>query len=349
MTETNRTVDLRSDTVTKPSAEMRAAMAEAVVGDDVLGDDPTVIALEQKVASILGKEAALYCPSGTMVNQISIKVQTQPGDEIICEEYAHLYFYESGAPFFISNVSVTLLKGHNGMITAEQVRGKLKQNNIHQPETRLVCIENTHNRHGGRIMPLESIALMRELCNEKGLRMHLDGARLWNASVASGIPLKEYAKFADTVNVCLSKGMGAPVGSCLVSDRATIEKARKYRKMLGGGMRQSGILAAAGLYAIENNLARLAEDHANAALLARGLSEIPAIRLNPADVETNIVIFQLEESAAMSAPELCEVLKTYGVLMLPVSERGIRAVTHLDVDAAGCSRAVEVIGDLLRN
>ncbi len=347
MMEMESTIDLRSDTVTQPSPEMREAIAKAKVGDDVFGDDPTIIELEEKVAAILGKEAALFCPSGTMVNQIAINIQTQPGDEILCEKGAHLLYYESGAPAFISNVIVCPIKGHNGVITSEQVRPLIKMDNIHQAPTTLVCAENTHNRGGGRVFPLESLKLLRELCLERGISTHLDGARLWNASVASGIPLKEYAKNADTLNVCLSKALGAPIGSLLVATRELVEKGRRVRKRLGGGMRQVGILGAAGLYAIENNIERLADDHANAGLLAHGLAKINGIKIDPAATETNIVIFNIESEINLLAFEFLEVLKHYGVLMVPFGERTIRAVTHMNVNTVEVEKAVEIISSIM--
>lgn len=347
MTEPQEKIDLRSDTVTQPGKGMRKAMAEAIVGDDVLGDDPTIKALEERVADILGKEAALFCPSGTMVNQIAISIQTRPGDEVICEEGAHLLYYESGAPGFLSGVMMAPIKGHNGMISAQQVKQRIKKGDIHYAWTRLVCLENTHNRAGGRLIPLESMANLSALCKQEGLFLHLDGARLWNASVASGIPLKSFAQHADTVGVCLSKALGAPIGSLLASTHENIALARRLRKRLGGGMRQVGILGAAGLYALDHNFERLAEDHANARLLADGLCVIDGIDLDPTSTETNIVLFHLNESAPMNAPELTEVLSHYGVLMLPFSERSIRAVTHMDVSAGQIKRAIEVVTSVL--
>lgn len=347
MMDTDKPIDLRSDTVTQPSPGMRRAMAEAEVGDDVFGDDPTIIRLEHKVAQILGKEAALFCPSGTMVNQIAINIQTQPGDEIVCEQGAHLLFYESGSPAFLSGVIVHPVKGHNGMITAEQVRPRIKRGNIHQAWTKLICIENTHNRGGGKILPLDSIKKLREMVLEHNLLLHLDGARLWNASIATGIPLKDYAQYADTINVCLSKGLGAPIGSLLVSTAENIGRARRLRKRLGGGMRQVGVLGAAGLYAIENNFDRLAEDHANARLLAEGLAAIDGLDVDTAGVHTNIVIFNLEKQVPLDAATFLEVLKHYGVLMVPFGERTVRAVTHLNVDAGQVGRAVQIVASLM--
>lgn len=349
MSEPEKLIDLRSDTVTQPDRKMREAMAKAKVGDDVFEGDPTIKILERKVADILGKEAALFCPSGTMVNQIAINIQTQPGDEIICEEGAHLLYYEVGSPAFLSSVMVRPIKGHNGMISAEQVRPLIRHSDIHQAWTKLICIENTHNRAGGRILPIDSIRLLGELCQERDLRMHLDGARLWNASVATGIPMKEYAQYADTINICLSKAMGAPIGSLLVSTYENIEKARRVRKRFGGGMRQVGILGAAGLYAIENNLSRLADDHANARLLADGLSKIEGLTIDTAGVETNIVLFNLNEELGMNANEFLEVISHYGLLMVPFGERTVRAVTHLNVTVDQVKKAVEIVRSILEN
>jgi threonine aldolase len=349
MNEPSHPIDLRSDTVTRPCEKMRAAMAGAEVGDDVLGDDPTIRELEAKVAEILGKESALFCPSGTMVNQIAIKIQTQPGDEIICEAGAHLLYYESGSPAIISQVIVHPIKGHNGVITAEQIRPQIKYGDIHQAWTKLVCVENTHNRAGGRIFPLESLRLIYKLCIERNLHVHMDGARLWHASVATGIPMNQFAQYADTVNICMSKGMGAPIGSLLVSTQENIDLARRVRKRLGGGMRQVGILGAAALYAIENNFDRLAEDHANAKLLAQGLAAIDGLKVDTAGVETNIVLFHLEDQVRYNALEFLEVLKHYGVLLVPFGERTLRGVTHKDVNVQQIQRAINVVHSVMND
>ncbi len=341
-------IDLRSDTVTRPVAAMRRAMAEAEVGDDVFGDDPTVKKLEAKVAAMLGKEAALFFPSGTMSNQTAIQVQTAPGDEIICESTAHLYFYESGGPAFISHVSLATIDGYNGALTAAMVRKRVRPNDIHAPQTRLICLENTHNRAGGRIFPVEIMKQVADLAAEFGLRIHLDGARLFNAAVARGVPATDWTRYADTVNVCMSKGLGAPVGSLLASDAATIDKARRTRKRLGGGMRQVGILAAGAIYALDHHVLRLAEDHANARRLAEGLAELPGLEIRPADVETNIVIVRLAEDCRFTAPELRALLVEYGVLLTPFGDMALRAVTHLDVDRDGIDEAIEVFAKLLR-
>ncbi len=321
-------IDLRSDTVTQPSAEMRSAMASAIVGDDVLGDDPTVIELERRTAEILGKKAALYTPSGTMANQIAIRLHTTPGDEVICDETAHIYNYEAGAPAVLSGVLTKLLKGERGIFSAEDVEAALRPKNDHFAPTSLVVLENTSNRGGGSVWPIENIRGIRELCRDRKIALHLDGARLWNASTAVGIAEKEYASFFDTVAVCFSKGLGAPVGSALAGDAETIALARRYRKMLGGGMRQSGIIAAGALFALESNRARILDDHQNAKLLASRIAEIPGIVLDPDSVETNIVIFAVE---TMTAETLRIELEKHGVRILTTGPNTLRAVTNLMV------------------
>jgi threonine aldolase len=333
-------IDLRSDTVTRPTAAMRQAMAEAEVGDDVLGDDPTVLALERRVAEVLGKEAAVYVPSGTMSNQVAIRAHTEPGDEIILEATAHSYFFETGGPAALSGVMCRLIPGWHGLFTADDVRAVLRPHNTHFPVTKLVCIENTHNRGGGTVWPLSQIADIAAVAREAGLAMHLDGARLWNASVASGVPESEYAAPFDSVSVCFSKGLGAPVGSALAGTRAFIDRARRFRKMFGGGMRQAGIIAAGALYALEYHRERLAEDHENAQRLAEGISRLPGLEIDIATVRTNIVIFRV---TSMPAAELVARLKAKGVLVLATAPDAIRAVTHLDVSAEQIEEAIQAI------
>lgn len=333
-------IDLRSDTVTRPTPGMREAMARAEVGDDVLGDDPTVQALERRTAELLDMEAAVYMPSGTMTNQVAVRTHTEPGDEIVLEAEAHVYFYEAGAPAALSGVMCRLIHGRRGMFTAADLKAALRPKNLHFPPARLVCIENTHNRGGGSIWPLEQIAEVSAAARDAGLKVHLDGARLWNASVATGIPKREYAKHFDSVSVCFSKGLGAPVGSALVGPRAFIERARRFRKQFGGGMRQAGIIAAGALYALEHHRARLAEDHANAKNLAEGLASIPEVELIDDPPETNIVAFRVK---AATADVLIPRLKTAGLLVLPRSADSIRAVTHLDVTAEQIAQAVEIV------
>ena len=342
-------VDLRSDTVTKPVPGMRQAMAEAEVGDDVLGDDPTVKRLEARVAKMLGHEAALFFPSGTMSNQTAIQVQTRPGEEIICDIGAHLYVYEGGGPAFISHVSVATIEGYNGVLTATMIEKRIRPNNLHAPQTSLICLENTHNRAGGRIFPVETMRQVHNLAREYGLRIHLDGARIWNAAVARGTPVTAWTTLADTVNVCLSKGLGAPIGSLLAGSADIIAKARWTRKKLGGGMRQVGVLAAAGLYALDHHIVRLAEDHANARALAEGLLDLPGLDARPAEVDTNIVMIDTTEKCRFTAPELAALLAESGVHMIALGPGRIRAVTHLDVDRDGIDHAISVFEKLLKN
>ena len=331
-------IDLRSDTVTKPTEQMRAAMAAAEVGDDVLGDDPTVIALEARTAEILGKPAAVYMPSGSMTNQVAIRTHTEPADEIILEAQGHSYFYEGGGPAALSGVTCRLIQGRRGIFTAEDVRAMLRPKNVHFPRTKLLCVENTHNRGGGSVWPIETVAEVAAAAHDAGLSMHLDGARLWNAAVASGIPERAYAEHFDSVSVCFSKGLGAPVGSALAGSEEFIARARRFRKLFGGGMRQAGIIAAGALYALTHHRDRLTEDHANAEALAGGLAELGGIQLDPATVETNIVIFTV---TSIPAPELAERLKQRGVLVLARGADSIRAVTNLMVSAEDIAAAVE--------
>ncbi|MGB2822069.1 MAG: low-specificity L-threonine aldolase [Phycisphaerae bacterium] len=337
-------VDLRSDTVTKPTDAMRQAMATAEVGDDVLGDDPTVNELERATAEVLGKEAAVYMPSGSMTNQVALRAHTEPGDEVLLAENGHMYLYEAGAPGGISGVMCKLLPAERGMFTADAVRAALRPRNVHFAPTRLVCVENTSNRGGGSIWPIERIAEVHDAAREAHLSMHLDGARIWNASVATGIPERQYAGYFDSVSVCFSKGLGAPVGSCLAGGAEFLARARRFRKMCGGGMRQAGIIAAGALYGLRNHRNRLADDHANARTLAEGLAATDGIELDPATVETNIVIFRV---TACPAAELVEKLKAAGVLVLATAPDSIRAVTNLMVDADGIRRALAAFAEVL--
>ncbi|MCX6827353.1 MAG: aminotransferase class I/II-fold pyridoxal phosphate-dependent enzyme, partial [candidate division Zixibacteria bacterium] len=266
-------IDLRSDTVTKPSPAMRRAIAEAEVGDDVFGDDPTVVLLEQKIAGLFGKRASLFVPSGTMSNQVALKTLSEPGWELLCDRDCHIANYEVSGPAVHSALLVNMITTERGVMTADQIEDSIRPFNIHSPITKIIAIENTHNRHGGTIFPLEEILRIRKVADKHNLLMHLDGARIWNAYIATGIPLEDWAAPFDSVSVCLSKGLGAPIGSMIVGSKEFIGKARRHRKLFGGGMRQVGILAAAGLYAIEHNLTRLAEDHRNARILAEGLNQ----------------------------------------------------------------------------
>jgi len=337
-------IDLRSDTVTQPTDAMRRAMAAAEVGDDVLGDDPTIAELERATAEVLGTEAAVYMPSGTMTNQVALRAHTEPGDEAILADNAHMYFYEAGGPAALSGVMCKLLPSERGQYTAEALRGALHPANVHFPRTKLVCVENTSNRGGGSIWPLERIAAVHDVAREAGLATHLDGARIWNASVATGLAEREYARYFDTVSVCFSKGLGAPVGSCLAGTREFIDRARRFRKMFGGGMRQAGIIAAGALYALRNHRARLAEDHAHAQALAEGLAAMDGIDLDAATVETNIVLFRV---TARPAAELVRRLAAAGVLVLATGPSHIRAVTNLMVSAADVPRSLDAFREAL--
>jgi threonine aldolase len=334
-----KTIDLRSDTVTRPSPAMRRAMAEAEVGDDVFGDDPTVKKLEAMVAERLGKEAALYVPSGTMSNQVALYTASERGDEILCETGSHIISYEVAAPAIISGLLTHPIDGDLGILTAEQIAFHIREPNIHCPRTKIVALENTHNRAGGTVYPLDIIADIETVARKHGLWMHLDGARLWNAHVASGIPLDRYAGHFDSVSVCLSKGLGAPIGSVLTGTRDFITKTRRTRKMFGGGMRQVGILAAAGIYALEHNIHRLAEDHANARGLAEQLNQMPGLTVNLKAAQTNIVAVDIDP-AKMTVVDFVSKLAAGGVLCIPFGRTRVRFVTHLDVTAEDCRAAI---------
>ena len=326
-------IDLRSDTVTKPSQKMREAMAHAEVGDDVYGEDPTVNKLQEMAAEITGKEAALYVPTGSMANQISIKALTEMGDEVLIGQSAHCYLYESGAGPAIAGVQFTMI-GKGGTFDASELDNEIKEDDHHHTPTRLVCIENTHNRGGGKIFPFENIKEINKVAKKHNLKMHMDGARIFNASIATGIKVSEYAKNFDTMSFCLSKGLGAPVGSLVCSTKELINgKIHRFRKMFGGGMRQAGILAAAGIYALKNNINRLAEDHENAKLLAESISANKIFELDAKGVETNILIFSIAKNYQnkISAKELSDRFGKKGILFNPISPHGMRMVTHLDV------------------
>ncbi|MEM6837636.1 MAG: GntG family PLP-dependent aldolase [Cyanobacteria bacterium P01_C01_bin.120] len=340
-------IDLRSDTVTQPTPEMRQAIAQAPVGDDVLGDDPTVNELEETVAALLGKEAAVYMPSGTMTNQVALRTHTEPGDEIILESQAHIYFYEAGGPAALSGVMCKLIDGQRGIFTASDLQAALRPWNEHYPCTKLVCLENTHNRGGGSIFPLSEIQAIAQVCQTNDLRLHLDGARFWNACVASNTAEADYAAPFDTVSVCFSKGLGAPVGSALVGSRALIQRARRFRKMFGGGMRQAGLIAAGALYALQNHRDRLSEDHANARRLAQGLQAIDGITVNLATVETNLVYFHTP--ADLPAQDLAQQLAAAGVGVLPTAPHTLRAVTNLMVSQADINTALEKIATVAQS
>ncbi|MEZ4296801.1 MAG: low-specificity L-threonine aldolase [Polyangiaceae bacterium] len=320
-----RLVDLRSDTVTKPTPGMRAAMASAAVGDDVYRDDPSVLALEERTAKLLGKEAALFVPTGSMANQIAILCHTERGDEIIAGEGAHCAFYEVGAAAALAGAQFAFA-GRGGLFTADDVLAQIKPLAYYLPRTRLVAVENTHNRAGGRVFPQEDILAIGEVARAHGLAMHLDGARLWNAQVATGLPLSELAAPFDTVSVCFSKGLGAPVGSALVGSAAAMERALRFRKMLGGGMRQAGVIAAAALYALDHHRERLADDHAAAKVIAESVRAVSGAHVEP--VETNIVNVDV---ASVPAEAVVAAAKQRGVLVGASGANRVRIVTHLDL------------------
>jgi threonine aldolase len=335
-------IDLRSDTVTRPTAAMRAAMASAEVGDDVFGEDPSVILLQEKVARLLGKEAALFVPSGTMSNQACIRAHTQPGDELLCETTAHIYNAEAGGPAALSGVTCRTIQGDHGILDVSQLEGKIRPANEHYVRTRLVCLENTHNRGGGRIYPMEKIQATSEWAHSNGLLMHLDGARLWNAVVATGIAARDWAHHFDSVSVCFSKGLGAPVGSALAGPRDFVARARRSRKLFGGGMRQAGVIAAAALYAVENHVERLAQDHANAKVIAQAIADTPGLRLDPPEVETNLIWFEVDPELGTSK-DVATALKQRALLIHAPGPHTMRACTHLDVSAAQAERAADEI------
>ena len=339
---TKPAIDLRSDTVTKPSPEMRRAMAEAEVGDDVYGEDPTINRLEKRAAEIFGRGAALFVPSGTMGNQIAIKLHTHHGQELICHERAHVFEYEMAMMAHFSGVVPRTVAAANGVLTWKHIAPKLRPKSYHGAQTGLITLENTHNMGGGTITPPDVFNEVCERAHDAGLPVHLDGARVFNAAVALGMDVAKLTAKADTVMFCLSKGLGAPVGSLLVGSAELMDRARIYRKALGGGMRQAGILGAAGLIALERGPQKLAEDHANAKFLAAGLSQIPGFRIDPATVETNIVMCETP-GLAMTAYELAAKLRTRGVLASGYGPQLIRFVTHLDVSREQCAEALDVI------
>jgi threonine aldolase len=322
---------------------MRKAMAEADVGDDVFGEDPSVNLLQQKVANLLGKEAALFVASGTMGNQLCIKTHTEPGNEVIIEVNAHPFNYEAGGGAALAGIQFYTIKGNRGIMEIEQIEEAIRPTTDHHyAPTRLICVENTHNRGGGKIYPLEKIIEIKKVADRHGISMHLDGARLMNACVATGIKPMEYAQYFDSVSICLSKGLGTPVGSVIAGSTKFIDKAHWYRKMYGGGMRQAGILAAAGVYALDHHVDRLAEDHQNAKILAQGLSSIKGIQLDPNSVETNIVIFDVSGTGKTSR-EVATKLREHGVLFTFFGKSSMRGVTHLDVTRQDVEEAVRIV------
>jgi len=337
-------VDLRSDTVTRPTPGMKQAIANAELGDDCIDIDPTVVKLQEKAAEMLGMESAIYMPSGTMTNQVGVRLHCQRGEEFLCEATCHIFNYEQGAFAQLSGVIGRPLIGKNGVLEADQFEGTIRPDNEHFARTKLVCLENTHNRGAGKVLPYETVKAISEWARSNGLRMHLDGARFFNAIVASGTPAPEWTKLFDTISICFSKGLGAPVGSALVGSAELIAEARRHRKAFGGGMRQAGVIAAGALYALDNNVERLAEDHANAQLLAEAIRESKSLSLYCDPVETNIVIADVAEGG--SAGKVVEQLREQQVLALSTAPKQVRLVTHLDVDRAGCERAAAVLRTL---
>ena len=339
-------IDLRSDTVTRPSQEMRKAMYEAEVGDDVFQEDPTVNKLQEYAAELLGKEDALFVSSGVMGNQICLRVLTSPGDEVICEKDAHIFQYESGSPAVLSGIQLMPIEGKAGVITPEQIEPCIRPTEAYyMPRTKVIALENTHNRAGGTIHPMENILRVKKLAKKNNLKFHLDGARIWNASVASNIPVKEYASHFDSISCCLSKGLGAPVGSIIGGTKEFIKEAFRVRKSWGGGMRQIGIIAAAGLYALKNNINRLEEDHRKAKLFAETIAEIRSCEIDLSSVQTNIVIFK---SKTFSVNEAIEKCKDEGLLISEGKPGYLRAIMHLDVSFDEIDKARKIMKEVFK-
>jgi threonine aldolase len=341
-----RISDFRSDCVTRPTPEMYRAMAAAPLGDDVLGDDPTVKKLEALAAGLLGKEAALFVPSGTMGNSICIKLQTVDGDEILVEELSHIFTHEMSHLSVVSRVLPRPVRSDRGVLDLDDLRRKVSRRTIVTGQTTLVSIENTHNFWSGRVVPVDVFAGLRRIADEFNLKVHLDGARIFNAQVASGVPAAEYARYADTVMFCLSKGLSAPIGSIIAGTRELMEAGRFVRKMLGGGMRQVGVIAACGIVALETMVERLAEDHLRAKRLAQALAEMPGVAFDPGQVDTNIVIFELQHPR-LAAGQLVAALEQQGIRSLTTSPTAVRFVTHKDVDDSDIERAIDALGALL--
>lgn len=335
-------IDLRSDTVTKPCPAMRQAMAQAEVGDDVIDLDPTVVRLEEHVAELLGKQAAIFMPSGTMTNQIALRVHCQPGDEFLCESECHIYNYEQGAFAQLSGLVGRTIRGDGGILQPEQLFETIRPSGDHMVRTRLVCLENTHNRGGGSIQPLQSTDAICQWAHAHDLLTHLDGARLFNAVVATGIQPARWSASFDSVSICLSKGLGAPVGSLLAGTTEFVRRARRARKLFGGGMRQVGILAAGGLYALQHNVERLAEDHEHARLLGKEIAGVPGVALQSPHIETNMVIFRIDPSLGSSSAFAAKLAQA-GVGIMPFGPQLIRLVTHRDVDRQQTLRAAAAI------
>jgi len=338
-------IDLRSDTVTRPSRPMREFMLKADVGDDVFGEDPTVNTLQEKIATLLHKDAALFVTSGTQGNQVSLNVHTQPGDEVICDYHSHIFNYEAGAAGMLSGIQLHPLMGKYGHPSLEQISEALRPKDDHYPQTRLICLENTHNRAGGTIFPLAEIRRIAGWAQVYGLKMHLDGARLWNAAVVTGVDLAEYAQYFDSVSLCFSKGLGAPMGSIVAGSADFIRRAHYYRKAYGGGTRQVGIVAAACLYALDHNIERLREDHQNAKILAEALNKSAVFQVDMAAVQTNIIIAELK-TRDRNAPVAVQMLKDNDILALPFSTTKIRFVTHMDVRREDIEQSIRIIKNI---
>jgi threonine aldolase len=339
-------IDLRSDTVTKPSEAMRKAIYNAEVGDDVFQEDPTVNELQEYSAELLGKEAALFVSSGVMGNQICLNVHTNPADEVICERDAHIFQYESGSPAVLSGIQLMPIDGKNGVITPEQIEPFIRpESAYYMPRTKVIEIENTHNRAGGMIHPLDNIVKVEKLARKYNLKYHLDGARIWNASVAAKISVKEYASHFDSISCCLSKGLGAPVGSIIAGSKEFIKEAFRVRKAWGGGMRQVGILAVAGLYALKNNIDRLEEDHQKAKMIAAAINELPSLEIDLNTVQTNIIIFR---SKTFNVEEAINKCKERGLLISEGKVGYLRAITHLDVNFDDTNKAIDIIKSVFK-
>lgn len=335
-------IDLRSDTVTLPCDEMKEAMVRAELGDDVIDVDPTLDQLEKTIAQVLGKEAAIFMPSGTMTNQIAIRIHCVQGDEILCEEGCHIYNYEQAGFAQLTGVVARPIPARDYLLKIEDLRDKIRPDNEHMARTRLVCLENTHNRGGGRVLPLEHVLQITDWAKENGLATHLDGARLFNAVVATGVPADQWASCFDTVSVCFSKGLGAPIGSALAGTCEQVAAARRHRKLMGGAMRQVGVLASAALYALDNNVARLQHDHEHARIIADAVNQSSQLQLEPEQVDTNIVIFRVDRSG-LDATTFVQKLEEKGVRTLPFSRHHVRVVTHLHISKADAEFAAEQI------
>ncbi len=338
-------IDLRSDTVTKPSQAMRKAMYEAEVGDDVYQEDSTTLELQEYCSNLFQKEASLFVSSGVMGNQLALRILTEPGDEIICEQNAHIFNYESGSASALSGIQLNPVTGIRGVMNPADVADAIRPKNAYyMPYTKVIAVENSHNRASGAVIPIENISALSNLAKENQLYFHIDGARIWNASIASGITLAEYASYADTISVCFSKGLGAPIGSLLLSTKEKIKKAFRIRKSWGGGMRQVGVLSAAALYALKNNINRLAEDHRRAKVIAECLADISSVEIDMTSIQTNIAIFSPKKLSVNAVIEEC---KVHGLLLSAGSSTSVRAITHLDISDSQVEKACSILQKVL--